>query len=489
MKYIVKISPEITIKSKPVRKRCLLRIKNNIKKHLDFHEISSQISGTRDRIIVVWEEKKISAILLKIPGIAYFMEVESFALPEEEKEIFQFIFEKTKDYYWDKIEGKSFVVRVKRSWNHSFTSVSLEKFVWWVLLQHASNAQVKIKDSDITVQLEVKDTTLNIIKQRTQWIWWYPVGFQDKVLSLISWWFDSGVSTYSMMKRWCEVDYLFFNLWWSAHELWVKQVAYYLWKTFWIPHKKARFITVNFEEIIKQLLTKIHHKYRGVLLKRLMLQVASKISMEHYFALIKWDSLGQVSSQTLKNMHVIDKASDTLVLRPLISMNKQEIVDISKDIWTYHFACNMPEYCGVISDKPTTGARLSDILEEEKNISPDIIQQAIDGLKVEFVKDMMDDYKQEKELEVVFLPSENDVVIDIREEALKKKQPLILEHTQIIEIPFFEINHSFKNLDQEKNYLLYCDKWVLSNLHWLYLHEKWFNNIKIYRPIKWVKCK
>jgi thiamine biosynthesis protein ThiI len=53
-------------------------------------------------------------------------------------------------------------------------------------------------------------------------------------------------------------------------------------------------------------------------------------------------------------MNVIDRASSTLVLRPLISQNKQEIVDVSKKIGTYDFACNMPEYCGVISDKPST---------------------------------------------------------------------------------------------------------------------------------------
>jgi thiamine biosynthesis protein ThiI len=53
-------------------------------------------------------------------------------------------------------------------------------------------------------------------------------------------------------------------------------------------------------------------------------------------------------------MFVVDKASETLVLRPLIGFNKQEIVDLSKKIGTYSFACNMPEYCGVISDKPST---------------------------------------------------------------------------------------------------------------------------------------
>ena len=486
MKYIIKISPEITIKSKPVRKQCLLMLKNNIKKHFDFNEIKVNITWNRDRINLEWTDERIIKILTQISWIANFMEVESFNLPEKEEDIFHFVFEKAKDFYLDKIEDKTFVARVKRTGNHNFKSIDLERYVWWGLLKQSKNSKVQIKNPDITVNIEIKDKKVHIVKHKTEWIWGYPVWFQDKVLSLISGWFDSWVSTYSMMKRWCDVDYLFFNLWWSAHELWVKQVSYYLWKTFSVPHKRARFITVNFEEVIAELLINVKARFRWVLLKRFMLMVASKISEEHYFALVKWDSLWQVSSQTLKNMHVIDKASTNLVLRPLISYNKQDIINISEQIWTYNYACNMPEYCWVISDKPATWAKLEDILNEEKNISDDVLIRAIDWRKIEFVKDMMDEYKWKDatEIDVVFIPWNNEIVIDIRESVNVKKKPISFENIEVLEIPFFEINHKFKDLDNKKTYLFYCDKWVLSNLHWLYLKEKWFNNIKILRPLK-----
>jgi thiamine biosynthesis protein ThiI len=99
---------------------------------------------------------------------------------------------------------------------------------------------------------------------------------------------------------------------------------------------------------------------------------------------------------------------------------------------------------------------------------------------------MMEKYKGDEniDLEVVFLPWDDEIVIDIREDIEKKKKPLKLEKTKVIEIPFFEINHKFNDLNQEKTYLLYCEKWVLSNLHWLYLKEKWFNNIKVFRYLK-----
>ncbi len=486
MKYIIKISPEITIKSKPVRKRCILKLKNNIKKHLDFNGVKSHVEGNWDRINVEVKDTKISNILKKIPWIAYFMEVESFILPEEENKIFDFVFNKVKDYYLEKIEDKSFVVRVKRSWNHDFKSIDLERYIWWGLLKYSNNAKVQLKDPELTVKIDVKDKKFSIIKSRIEWVWGYPTWFQDKVLSLISWGFDSWVSTYSMMKRWCEVDYLFFNLWWNAHEIGVKQVAYYLWKNFSIPHKRARFITVNFEEVIAELLTKVNHKYRWVILKRFMLKVASIISKDHYYALVKWDSLGQVSSQTLKNMHVIDKVSENLVLRPLIANNKQEIVDVSKEIWTYDFACSMPEYCWVISDKPATWAKLEDIENEEKNIESKVLENAVENMKIEFVKDMMNIYDEKSDISIKQVSEvwEKDIIIDIREEQFIEKSPLDNKLWTILKIPFFEINNRFKDLDKSKTYLFYCDKWILSNLHSLYLKEKWYNNIKIFRLLK-----
>jgi len=507
MKYIVKVAPEITIKSKPVRKQCIKLLAKNIRIHLDRFDGFFEVVFLWDRIDIHFVDLpgmnvEIQDILSNIPGIGIFMEVEGFSLMdpgtpsltlppmerEESKEqkyntlVFDDILEKVSEFYLDKISGHTFVVRVNRSGLHNFSSIDLERYVGGGLLERSENAKVKLKNPDITVLIEVKEDMFYVVRSSIGGIWWYPVWFQEKVVSLISWWFDSWVSTFSMMKRGCLVDYLFFNLWWSAHELWVKQVAYHLWETFSTPHKRARFITVDFEEIIQELLTKVHHKYRGIILKRLMLKVSSMIAEEHYYAIVKWDSLGQVSSQTLKNMNVIDRASSTLVLRPLISQNKQEIVDVSKKIGTYDFACNMPEYCGVISDKPSTWAKLEKVIEEEENISSELIEKVFNSLKVQFVKDIIGEYASasESELDIVLDTSDWDIIIDIREEREKKKFPLLID-VDIIDIPFFEINHRFKDLDQSKQYLFYCEKWVLSRLYWLYLREKGFDNIKIFR--------
>lgn len=497
MKIIIKPFSEIMIKSKPVRKRYLQILQTNISRSLKMlnPEIKIHLFYDKLEVNVLEEDNVLKQDIIKklwfIPGVESFIDVENFQfsedliLKEDNSEVFDFIFLKAKDFYLKKIEAKSFVVRVKRSWKHNFSSIDLERYVWGGLLKFGKNCKVQLRKPDLIIKIEVKDNNLFLVREWYKWVWGYPVWTQDKVISLISWGFDSWVSTFQMMRRGCKTDFLFFNLGWKAHELWVKQVSSYLWKNFGVWYD-ARFITIPFEDIVKELVEKVDSRFRWILLKRYFLKIADKLASEHnYYAIVKWDSLGQVSSQTLKNMHVIDKASETLVLRPLIWFNKQEIVDITRQIWTYDFACNMPEYCWVISDKPATWAKLWQILEQEERIDEIILDKAIESWRVEYLKNLLkENLEGEQEIEIAYVPESWEVVIDIREESDIKKRPLSLENIEILNISFVNINSEFKKLDQTKTYLFYCEKWVLSKLHGLYLKELGFNNIKIYRYLE-----
>ena len=491
MKFIIKVSPEIIIKSKPVRKRTIKLLSKNINIFLKEYKENLKVFSLWDKIeIVAWEnlislKDEIVKILMRIPWIYTISEV-----IEKDFVDFENVFLETKDYFLDKISNKTFALRVHRTWIHDFNSMQAERQIGGMFLKNAINTKVNLSNPDYTIYIEIRDDKFFVIKDTFYWVGWYPVSFQWKVLSLISWWFDSGVSTYLSMKRWCEVDFLFFNLWGNAHELGVKQVANYLWNNF-SRNYNAKFITLNFEELVKEILTKINHKYRWIILKRSMLKCASIVWQKEHFALIKWDSLWQVSSQTLINMSVINKASSMLVLRPLITYDKQEIINISKHIGTFSFACNMPEYCGVISDKPATKSEESVIIEEEKNLSEDIFERVISNKKVESIKQVLSEDLEclEKWLETVYLPSFGEIVIDIRDEEKKAKFPLILNWIELLSIPFYDINHLFTTLDQTKTYLFYCERGVLSKLHALYLKEKWFNNIKVLRLEEGIKCK
>jgi len=478
MKFIIKFFPEITIKSKPVRKRYVSVLQNNIsvslKKALRWYEVKSNWDNIEVFINDAKNEEIAIDVLKNVPWIKYFIKVSTYDFID-----FEDTYDKIINFYWDKLEWKRFVARAKRVWSHDFSSGEIERFIWWKILQNFSWVKVDLHNPEVKVSFEVRDNILNVIEHRFEWIWGYPVWVQDRALSLISWWFDSPVASFLSMKRWVKLDYVFFNLWWSAHEIWVKQISHYLWHTF-SPSISSSFITVNFENVITQLLTKVHHKLRWVILKRLMLKVADKIHNSwDYNWIITWEALWQVSSQTLKNLEVITKASENLVVRPLITMDKEDIINISRRIWTHDFSANMPEYCWVVSDKPSTWAKLEWVLEEEAKLSDDLLDNIMDNIEVTPMYNLLHNVSNISKIEEVFEISDNDIVIDLRDEFRHTKFPLEDEH---IWIPFYEINNRFKDLDSDKNYLFYCDKWIISNLHALYLKDKWFNNIKIYRP-------
>lgn len=486
MKFIVKPFSEILVKSRPVRKKYLRLLQLNCNLSLKKIDSSIKIKFFWDKQeVTIWKELSIFQFnnliktLSRMPWIESFLEVVEYSF----KDIVD-ISEKVVDFYLNTIFWKSFAVRVKRYWEHEFKSTDVEKYIWWFLLEKAPNSKVNLGNPDITINIEIKYNKFYLVKTKYFWIGGYPVWTQDKVISLISWWFDSGVSTYSMMKRWCKVDYLFFNLGWIAHEKWVKEVSNYLRQNFssWY---KAKFITINFEEIINHLVKNINHKFRWIILKRLFLMAADILAKENeYYAIIKWDSLGQVSSQTLKNMFVIDKPTETLVLRPLISYNKQEIIDLSMKIWTYNFACNMPEYCGVISDKPATWAKLEYILEEEEKFDFSLFEKAINNKKIQFIDEVMDLEKDwDIQIDVVSIVWENEIIIDVREELKSQEAPLTIHWQNILKIPFFDLPFEFEKLNQDKIYLLYCNKWMLSKNQAVSLKSKGFLNVKIFRPI------
>ncbi|MEZ5483121.1 MAG: hypothetical protein R3E73_13495 [Porticoccaceae bacterium] len=192
----------------------------------------------------------------------------------------------------------------------------------------------------------------------------FPLGTQIRVMSLISGGFDSTVSSFLTMKRGLRTHFLFFNLGGRAHEVGVKEVAFYLWNRYSGSHR-VRFITVPFEDVVAEILTSVENSQMGVILKRMMLRAGTRIADEmDVAALVTGEAVAQVSSQTLANLAVIDSVTEKLVLRPLITFDKNDIIDIARKIGTEEFAAKIRD-CGVISLNPTTRARPERIAEEE----------------------------------------------------------------------------------------------------------------------------
>jgi thiamine biosynthesis protein ThiI len=349
------------------------------------------------------------------------------------------------------------------------------------LLKHTEAVSVDLHNPDVVVKLEIRDEILYIIEKRYEGLGGFPIGSVDTVLSLISGGFDSTVSSYLTMKRGLRTHFCFFNLGGAAHEIGVKQVSLYLWEQFGSSHK-VKFITISFEDVVAEILKSVHHSQMGVVLKRMMLRASSQVAEEmHVQALVTGESVAQVSSQTLTNLSVIDKVTDTLVLRPLITMDKQDIIRISAQIGTEDFAKTMPEYCGVISDRPTTRAKIDKIQREEDCFDFDVLHKAVAERVTVSINEVMDSVVTVEEVELVSTPSIDDVIIDIRHPNEAERRPLHLTNNEILHIPFFELMSKISEIEPSKRYLLYCEKGTMSQLHASHLKGEGFDNVLVYK--------
>ena len=486
MKFIVKLYPEIMMKSKSVRSRFTKMLETNIRNVLKKVDEDAKVQRQWDRIMVRVPADKPELVdafaerLGCIPGIAHVVQVNEYTFDSVDH-----IYQQVLPLYREQLAGKTFCVRVKRTGQHDFKSIEVERYVGGGLNQHTDAVGVKLKNPDLTINLEIDHEKLYMVVRRIEGLGGFPMATQEDVLSLISGGFDSGVSSFQFIKKGARTHYCFFNLGGSQHEIGVKQVAYHLWKTYGESHK-VKFISVPFEGVVQEILERIDNGQMGVILKRVMMRAATLLADKYGIqALVTGESLGQVSSQTLTNLNVIDRCTDLLILRPLIAMDKQDIINQSRIIGTEDFAKSIPEYCGVISQKPTVKAVLSKIEAEELKFSENLIENIVAQAKVIDIKDIaieMDCQIAAAEAETVVAVDTQEVVIDIRAQEEEEKKPLSLPGKTVITIPFFKLSTQFADLDKSVTYLLYCERGVMSKLQALYLIEQGYTNVKVYRP-------
>ena len=285
----------------------------------------------------------------RIPGISTIQEIGVFPWISMDD-----VAEQAVAAYADRIRGKTFAVRVRRHGNHGFRSIDLERFVGAALFEASEPEGVNLRNPDIEVRIEVHEDHYHIAHRKHRGAGGYPLGAVETVMTLVSGGYDSSVAAYLMMRRGLRSHFLFFSLGGPAHEIGVRQVVHYLWDRYGASHG-AKFISVPFEGVVAEIMRSVNQRHWGVVLKRQMLKAASDIAAANNAAgLVTGDAVAQVSSQTLSNLNVVDRASNEVVLRPLISMDKETIINIARDIGTEPFARTMPEYCGVISRKPAT---------------------------------------------------------------------------------------------------------------------------------------
>ncbi len=477
-KFILKLFPEIMVKGSSAKRQMVGQLYSNLLKLLGVYSDEIKVKKFSDKLEVVTPVDVLSEVrqtLLDTPGIEQVLE----ALQFDKMETLEQIKVKVNEVMAKEIIGKTFVVRVKRAGKHPFKSTEIEQTVGGYMLAHNETKGVDLHHPEVTIRMELINNQLNIITTKHTGLGGFPLGTQGDILSLMSGGFDSTVASYLTMKRGMKTHFIFFNLGGIAHEIGVKQVALYLWSKFGASHRVS-FISVPFDSVIEEIFRSTHETYMGVTLKRLMLLASEKVADEMEIdALLTGESVAQVSSQTLRNLALIDQVTNKLILRPLATMNKPDIINIANDIGTRRFAENMPEYCGVISKNPITHGSYKRMEREAKRFDYSVLDKAVEDAQKIYVDEILDDVTKAAPIEVIHdLTSGNYVVIDIRPE-----EECIETSCKSIKIPFHKLKTEFKKLPQDKEYLLYCEKGIMSQLHAQYLRDAQdAENVRVYRP-------
>lgn len=234
-------------------------------------------------------------------------------------------------------------------------------------VKEKSGARVDLDNAEFTVFVEIlpKDAFFGFNKLPAAG--GLPVGASGRVMSLISGGFDSPVAAYRMMQRGCRVFFVHFHS--APYQDKTSQEKVRELVTKLTRHQfQSRLYMVPFGEIQRRIVAAVARPLRVVLYRRMMLRIGEALARkEKAKALVTGESLGQVASQTLENMAVIQQAAMLPILRPLVGMDKQEIIDQSHRIGTYDLSAVPDQDCCqlFVPKHPATKARFDEVAEAE----------------------------------------------------------------------------------------------------------------------------
>jgi len=352
---------EIFLKSEPVRRIYEKILVRNIKRALRREGIEFSLRRERGRIFIEGNEEKIIEVLKNVFGIVSVSPCYHLETCDIEK-IKDFV--KSNYENWIKPE-QTFAIRAKRVGSHEYTSKDLEREIGKVV-----DRKVNLGNPDITIFVEVRGNDAYIYTQFIKGLGGMPVGSSGKVLSLLSGGIDSPVASFLAMKRGCKVSFVHFHSYPLVSNRSIeksKEIVKILNKY----QFRSVLYLVPFHEIQMKIKATIIPKYRIIFYRRFMLRIAEKIAKrENAKALVTGESLAQVSSQTLSNIATIEEVTKMPILRPLIGMDKEEIIQIAKKIGTYNISILPQEDCCTlfIPRHPATKSDAKTIKEMEKKL-------------------------------------------------------------------------------------------------------------------------
>ena len=247
------------------------------------------------------------------------------------------------------INFKTFKVDTKRSYKEfPYTSMEFNNVIGGLILKNIPNISVDVHNPEYTLKLEIRNDYTYIYTKEIMGAGGYPNGVAGKGLLMLSGGIDSPVSGYLAMKRGIKLECIYFES--PPHtSIQAKNKVKSLVKKLTNYQSEIKLYVVNFTKIQEEIYKNADPEYVITIMRRMMYRISEKIiKRNNLYVLINGESVGQVASQTLTSMNVINNVTNIPVLRPVCCMDKLEIIDIAKKIDTYETSILPYEDCCTI---------------------------------------------------------------------------------------------------------------------------------------------
>lgn len=271
--------------------------------------------------------------------------------------------------------------------NYPMTSMELNAAVGERLLAafEEEGLSVDVHKPDVLVNVEIR-AKINIYSEQIKGVGGMPVGTNGKALLLLSGGIDSPVAGYMMAKRGVTLDAIYYHTPPFTSDR-AKQKVVDLARLVSSYSGPIRLHVVNFTDVQMHIYDKCPHDELTIIMKRYMIRIAQAVAAKsECIGLATGESIGQVSSQTMQSLAVINEAATMPVIRPLICFDKQEIIDLAEKIGTYETSIEPYEDCCTtfVAKHPVTKPPLKSILKSEEHLGArmeELVARAIETVE------------------------------------------------------------------------------------------------------------
>ncbi len=446
--YLIGYSGELSIKAKGTRNRFAKRLMNNLTEALDGAGVEYEKRRTWSRLFIASPSDEVALYARRIFGV-------SSVLPAVERRwrSLDELLAIAHELFAPQVAGKTFAVRVRRGGERSnmpFRSPEVERRLGSLLLPHA--AGVNLSQPELEVRIELHSGRAYFFSRQLAGPGGLPIGTEGRAIGLVSGGFDSAVAAWLMLRRGVRLDYVFCNLGGDAHRDEVLRVMKVI-ADDWSFGYRPRLYIVDFRPLVEEIQQQVPRRLWQVVLKRQMLRAAQRIAWRvKAAALVTGEAVGQVSSQTLKNLAVISAVAEMPILRPLATSNKEEILATARHIGTYDLSAKVPEYCALTARHPETHASAHKVDEAEVGLDRETLLALVAECTVLDLRALDLEKMCAADLEVEEVP-EGAVVLDLRSQLAFKSW----RYPGAERLDYAGALAACRSFDRGKVYVAYCE--------------------------------